>query len=630
MKVSYNWLKYYLKNHSEKTGLPAARAAQAGGKPYKLPAPDKLAELLIFNAFEVESVEKVGNDHVLDIDVLPNRAHDCLSHKGIAREIVRLLGKPIYPEKFVGHPATSKKEVYVDVKEPGLCPRYMGVVIEGVKVGESPAWIKELLLSAGQRPKNNIVDITNFVMLEIGQPLHAFDADKLAKDEKGNPTIIVRKSGGGEITLLDGKKVSLGQETLVIADQLQVIAIAGVMGGKSTEISGSTRNIIIESANFEPGQVRKTSRALAMRTDASTRFEQGITPEFAKEGILLAIEMVLKYASDKNTKVGLISDKYHRKPLPYNLKISTTNVNKLLGTKLKDRDTEKLLRQLDFTYEKKSIKSGIEYLVAVPSERLDLTIKEDLIEEIGRVYGYRNIKAIKPKIKKKLSNDEKFDKANKVREALAREGFSEIMTYAFINKGEIELENPIAEDKKFLRNNLKDGITEALVSNMRNAPLLGITDIKIFEIGTVFKKEAEEIKVAVGIANKKGNDINEYTLDEAHDKFVKSISGKTKTIKKKEVRYKHISPYPFALRDIAVFVPKGIKNDAVLKIIEKESGLLLVQKKLFDVFEKGDKVSYAFNLVFQSHEKTLSDDEVNKIMMGITKKLNGKTGWQVR
>ena len=171
MKISYNWLNHHLHSHTEKNG----------GKIYNLPSPEKVAELLIFNAFEVESVEKVGDDHVFDIKVLPNRSHDCLSHKGIAREIARLLGKKIYPEKFTDYKVTSKKEVRIDIREPKLCPRYMGVVVENVKIAPTPDWLRVRLETLGHRSINNIVDITNFVMLETGQPLHAFDMDKTSR-----------------------------------------------------------------------------------------------------------------------------------------------------------------------------------------------------------------------------------------------------------------------------------------------------------------------------------------------------------------------------------------------------------------------------------------------------------------
>src|SRR3989344_742721 len=668
MKFSYTWLNHHLHSHAEKNC----------GKLYNLPAPEKLAELLTFNAFQVESVEKAGNDFVLDIEVLPNRSHDCLSHKGIARETARLLGKKIYPEKFTDHKITSKKEVRIDIREPKLCSRYMGVVIEDVKIGLSPAWLKERLETLGQRSINNIVDITNFVMLETGQPLHAFDMDKLARQnfseknlggrekKNDNPHIVVRNARDAEkLTLLDGKEITLNSQMLVIADGDNAIAMAGIKGGRTAEISDITKNIVIESANFDYAQIRKTSRTLGIRTDSSSRFEQGISPVLAEEGIRLAIKMILKIASDKNTAVGKISDSYLRKPLTHKIKVSTEDTNKLLGTKLKDNDIEKLLKQLDFIYEKLDTGKNSYFMVTIPLERLDLMpgreplvsgIKEDIIEEIGRVYGYKNIKAVMPKAQKKSPNNEQFDKANKVRESLVGEGFSEVMTYAFTDKGDVEIENPIAGDKRFLRNNLKDGISEALVSNMRNAPLLGFSEIKIFEIGTVFKKDAEKAMVAVGSG--KGT-VREYTLDEAYAEFVKPESANIKTEKKKiinpvrsrpriasatgtlgrpasnGVKYKPISQYPFLLRDIAVFTPEGTTSDSVLKIIEKWSENLLVQHKLFDVFHKtfpnGTKrTSYAFNLVFQSYEKTLSDDEINKVMDYITNEINVKSGWQVR
>ncbi|MEK7581831.1 MAG: phenylalanine--tRNA ligase beta subunit-related protein [Patescibacteria group bacterium] len=800
MKVSYNWLNHYLHSHTEKNG----------SKTYKLPSPEKIAKLLIFNAFEVESIEKVGNDFVFDVKILPNRSHDCFSHKGIAREIARLLNKTIYSEKFTDYKVTSKKEVYIDIREPKLCSRYMGVVVEGIKIGPSPDWLKERLLSIGQRSINNIVDITNFIMFEIGQPIHAFDADKLT-EKKGNPHIVVRNARDGEkMNLLDGKEIALNSKMLIIADSDKALAIAGVKGGKIAEISDTTKNIVIESANFEPVQVRKTSRALGIRTDSSARFEHGISPVLAEEGIRLAIEIMLEIASDKNTKIGSISDSYPKKCQPYKLGVSSYEANKLLGTKLKDKDIARILTQLHLPFEKINplkqvlklapefagvpykygasvsydapgafdcssfvsyiyaqagiglprmtpdqysyteeikgnpkpgdivfsntgegkiyyesiefmsgkVKTGngvdhegiylgegkvihstrkkgkvvIEnlkesesfknitgirrvilskdprFVVTVPPERLDLMstrsfltsgIKEDLIEEIGRAYGYKKIKGVMPKQIKQKEINREFYYADKIREILAKEEFSEVMTYTFRSQGEIEVENPLASDKKFLRSSLGDGLSDSFALNSSTLPLLGISNIKqekIFEIGKVFKKNKEftQLGLAVdgqSIANSakdalsralkveingetKGN-IFLIDFDALLEKLPEPKQEKISTKAKKQIRYKHISQYPFALRDIAVFTPAKIKSNAVLEIIEKEAGILLVQKKLFDVFEKTHtdgtkKVSYAFNLVFQSDEHTFSDGEINKIMDNITGALNSKNGWQVR
>lgn len=767
MKVSYSWLNHHLRDHADKSGAT----------PYTLPSPEKIAELLIFNALDVESIEKIGNDHVLDVKVTPNRAHDCFSHQGIARELARLLGRPLYPETLSEYEVRSDKEVHIEIREEKRCPRYMAVVIEGVKVGPSPAWLRERLESVGQRSVNNVVDVTNFVMLETGQPLHAFDLDKLATDAAGNPRILVRAAIAGEkLTTLDDKPLELSEGMLVIADEREAIAVAGVKGGKSASIGEGTVNIVIESANFDGTSVRKTSRALSLRTDSSARFEHGISAELAEEGIRLAIELILKVAGTDATAVGSIADAYPKKRQPYKFGVSVSEVNGLLGTKLSEKEVGEILKRLGFEYEKvdplakvlelaprfegvpykygasisydapaafdcssftaylyaqagiglprmavdqycygaevkkKDLKQGdlvfsntgsgkiyfeskefmpgrikvsqgvdhvglylgngmvahatrtagkvaVEplegsvqfkdvvgyrrfagkerrFVVTTPAERLDLMaarsflvsgIKEDLIEEIGRIYGYRNIKAVKPKPpKKKPMNNPVFDKANAVRVALVGEGYSEVMTYAFRSKGDVELANPISSDKKFLRSNLSDGIKEAVLLNKHNAALLGLSEIKIFEIGSVFGQE-EKINVALG---EKGG-VTEYSLEEAYEKFAQSVAGKIKS-GTKNIKYKTISPYPFALRDIAVFVPKGVKSDAVLKVITGECGALLVQKRLFDVFEKEGRISYAFNLVFQSSERTLIDEELNAVMAKVTAALNSKKGWQVR
>lgn len=808
MRVSYNWLKSHLES---------------------LPPPEKAAELLTFGAYEVESVEEAGNDHVFEIAVLPNRAHDSLSHVGVARELARLLGEPLSREQTKDYTARLKKEAVIELKEPSLCPRYMAAVIENVKVGPSPAWLRERLEAIGQRSVNNIVDITNFVMFETGQPLHAFDLGKLAG---GEPHIIVRNAAAGEkIVTLDDKEYALKEGMLVIADEREAIAIAGVKGGKSASVTERTTDIVLEAANFAGVSVRKTSQALSLRTESSLRFEHGLAPALAEEGMRLAVELVLKLASTEKTSAGNMSDAYPRKRQPYKFGASVSEVNKVLGTGLSEKEVEGILKRLGFAYEKISplervlelapkfesvpykygasisydapgafdcssftaflfaqagiglpritvdqfvygtpIKKGelrpgdlvfaknapveekqeftrvadgkkvsqqvnhyvtkeflpgtavpkgvdhngiylgggkiihasgkwhknsvvIEkmaaspafkeiigfrriisndeprFVVTAPYERLDLMaarsflvsgIKEDLIEELGRVYGYRNIKAAKPKpAAKKPAPNKEFHYANVARALLVNEGFSEVMTYAFKAHGEVEVANPLADDKRFLRASLEDGLLESMELAIKDRPLLGLSEVKIFEIGKVFTKGKEYTELGIGIhgPGKNGAARAAETLERVRSVLSKklgvTVEGKatptglllvdfdalvTKLPAPKKappavrpqrtVRYKKISPYPFVLRDIAVFVPKGTGSDEVLGAIEREGGPLLVQKKLFDMFEKDGRVSYAFNLVFQSDEKTLSAAEVNGIMDKMTVVLNKK--WQVR
>ena len=273
MKISYNWLQSFFSK--------------------KLPIPEKLADLLTMHSFETEIVGKENSDFILDIDVLPNRAHDCLSHNGIAREISVLLG---YPFNLVDYGKKIKEDskklasqlVKVEVKDKELCPRYVARVIDDVKIGPSPRWIQEKLKACGLRPISNVVDITNYVMLETGQPLHAFDLNKLASGK-----IIVRRAKKGEkIITLDDEKYDLDENILVIADQKNPVCVAGIKGGRGPEIDAQTKRIVLEAANFNPQIVRQGSKQLKLETDASWRFEREIDSNLAEEAINMTAYLI--------------------------------------------------------------------------------------------------------------------------------------------------------------------------------------------------------------------------------------------------------------------------------------------------------------------------------------------------
>lgn len=253
MIFSYNWLKQYIKG--------------------KMPGPEALADILMFHSFEIEGLDKKGNDFLIDIDILPNRAHDCLSYIGVARDIaaVSSLELKVPTATFKESKQKASEYVAVNVKDSNDCPRYTAKVITGVKVGSSPRWMQEKLEACGLQSINNIVDITNYVMLETGQPLHAFDADKLGKK------IIIRRAKKGEkMKALDDKEYRLDKDVLVVANTKEPVAVAGIKGGENTGIDKKTKNIVIEAGNWNPVLTRLASRKLKLRTDASLRFEQGI------------------------------------------------------------------------------------------------------------------------------------------------------------------------------------------------------------------------------------------------------------------------------------------------------------------------------------------------------------------
>jgi phenylalanyl-tRNA synthetase beta chain len=482
MKISYNWLQSFFKK--------------------KLPAPEKLADLLTMHAFEVELAGKSRNDVVLDVDVLPNRAHDCLSHLGIAREIAALLKYPFRPIDYAKRIKASqnesvKKLVKVEVKDKDLCPRYTARAIIDVKVSSAPQWIQERLKICGLRPINNVVDITNYVMLETGQPLHAFDADKLLdRDQTGQKTIIVRRARGREkIITLDNEEYNLDENILVIADEENPVCIAGIKGGKGPEIDGQTKRVILEAANFSPGIIRRGSRQLKLKTDASWRFEHQLDPNLTQEAIDMAAYLIQEIAGGQ--VLNGIVDVYPNKIRPKKIKLNIEQVKSLLGISISKKEIIDILKRLGFELQV----TGYGVLVTVPTRRLDVSIPEDLIEEIGRLYGYEKIPSQLPTatlIPSERNEDLVYQ--NKVKEILVNLGFSEIYNYSFIGEREIELyqtkpalievANPVSQEQKYLRPSLILNLLKNVKENKKY-----FEEVRLFEIGKVFFLSHPEAKV---------------------------------------------------------------------------------------------------------------------------------------
>ena len=766
-----------------------------------IPKPADVARLLTFHAFEVEGVEKTDNDTLFDVAVLPNRAHDCLSHRGIARELAAIMGVPMKKDPLREPVDLSpvSRVLSVTVDDQVRTPRYAAAVVRGVSVGPSPRWLRERLEALGQKSINNIVDATNFVLLDIGQPTHAFDLDTFSMNG-GTCAVRVRAAHPGEkITTLDGAERVLAERTIVIADGKSDVplGIAGVKGGVHSAISEKTKDIAIESANFNPVAVRKAAQALKLRTDASVRFENGLAPELAGYGLREVAELILKIAG--GSVEGYV-DCYPRPRNPFSVGVSVDEVNRVLGTDLSVRDIGRALTALGLPHEtvkptnavlararelvgvpyaygasvsydaprsfdcsgfvsylyaragvalprmavdqfvfgkevsKTSLKpgdiifsnthdgtiyyeskeflpgtkvsagvdhcgiylekekvihasrytngvvvedlrenpafkdivgyrrvaeNGERFVVTVPPERLDLRLREDLIEEIGRVRGYENIKAIPlAPLRTKPIVHSLAARAAHVRDALVDIGFSEVYTYAFRDRGDVTLANALASDKSFLRNSLVPGVSESVELNARHADALGLDAVRIFEIGTVFEKTGEHIALALGVSVKK------RAADEEFDRAIKAVADamgadivKYETVRQGsvvefnfseavvhvkgtilypsipkeggETRFKPISAYPFVLRDIAVWVPSGTPRTALEDVVRESAGPLLVRITPFDEFKKDGRTSYALRLVFQSHEKTLSDAEVGGLMEGVVGAV-GKRGWEVR
>jgi len=495
MLFSYNWLQSFFKK--------------------KLPKPEKLAEILALHSFEVEEVKRVRKDWALDIDVLPNRAPDCFSHLGITREISAILNYKlgIGEWKLTEDKNLKAKDfVSVEVKPRQACPRYTARVITDVKVGPSPKWIRDRLEVCGLRPINNVVDIANYVMLETGQPLHAFDGEKL----EGQKIIIRFAKEREKIVTLDEEKYDLDEDILVIADEKSPVAIAGIKGGKLPEIDNKTKIVVLESANFNPKVIRKGSKTIDLKTDASWRFEHGIDPNLTEIGINRAAFLIQKIAKG-NVAKGLI-DFYPKKVLPKRIRLDFDYVKSLLGREIPKKEIINILKRLDFKI------TGVRPLqieVEVPTFRLDISIPEDLIEEIGRIYGYQRIKATFPTVSlipPKRNLDIFWE--NVIKNILKEAGLTEVYNYSFVspeqfsifnsqfskvvdelrsssrfaNARVIEVENPISEEQKYLRPSLIPNLLKNVQKNQKN-----FREIRIFELGKIFQAPRTEKRMLTGL-----------------------------------------------------------------------------------------------------------------------------------
>ncbi|HEV7702046.1 MAG TPA: phenylalanine--tRNA ligase subunit beta [Candidatus Paceibacterota bacterium] len=603
MKISYNWLKWY---------IPEA------------PEAEKLADILTYHLAEVETVEKLADDFIFDIKILPNRAHDLLSHQGIAREIASLLNiayvDPIPKYKVPKSAPTNLKINILTDKDR----RHMGRIVRNVTVGPSPEWVVKHLASIGQRSINNIVDATNITMFDCGQPTHAFDLNKV----EGLELNIRNAKAGEKITLLTGEEKELKDGMLAICDGAGNILDTGIKGGKHAEITSTTTDLILEADNFEPVFARKTGQALNIFTDARKRFENNLSPELAPYAMLELSALIAEMCPEATFEE--IVDIYPQKQVERKLSFSAEKISKILGLDISVVEVGNILERYNIEYKN----DGDIFEIIVPSMRLDLEIEEDMAEEIGRILGYDRVKGVIPKINFKPKVNETYQKITFARNKLLASEYSEVMTYTFCNKGELEVMQS-ASDKKFLRTNLSDGLKESFKLNKINSPILGIDEVKIFEIGTVWCPQ-EEMHVAY--ADKK--EVKEMTLDEfcksaEPDTFTQSLGHELRSTTPSEKHagsaFQMWSLFPFIARDIAVWVSKGTESDEIAKIIKENMGDLAVKgPDLFDSFTKEDKTSYAFKLVFQSYDRTLTDAEINEMMNKITDKIKENSDWQVR
>lgn len=483
MKISYTWLKEFFPKSSSLLGKP-----------------EELAEKLTNFGLEVTSIESHGGGTVSELEITTNRG-DCLSHLGIAREIAAIYNLPLkIPTVHFKKEKTDRKNLPFKIKvekkddKPNFCTRYFAQVIQSVKIAPSPSWLAERLSVCGIRPINNIVDITNYVLLESGQPLHAFDYE-LVKDREIN----VRWAKRGEkIVTLDEKEKILDEDIPVIADTERAIALAGIIGGKDTAVNDNTENILLESAYFNPTVIRQAAKKLGITTESSYRFERGVDWKNVFSAGERAAYLLEQIASGKRQRKNIDLKPFSYKPKK--IIIDLKEVNNLLGTELKPKEIIFSLRQLNFSLEQKKNMLQLE----IPSYRNDISQEVDLIEEVARIYGYRNIPttigSFYPGNYLELNTllAEKETRAEKkIRQLFLSSGLNEVINYNLISYEVLEefasskeevifLRNPLSQETACLRTTLLPGLLRNAVDNLHHQ----IENIKIFEIGKIyFRKE---------------------------------------------------------------------------------------------------------------------------------------------
>ena len=437
-------------------------------------------------------------DIVLEVDVLPNMAR-CLSMIGVAREVAALTEEKLRLPALPAAPGSGSEpidgQVAVEIEKPQWCARYAAALIKGVKIGPAPAWMQRRLTYAGMRPINNIVDITNFVMLEWGQPLHAFDYDVLVRRAGGrSPTIVVKPARPGEVlTTLDGQKRVLTPENLLIADSAGPIALAGVMGGAETEVTPQTTNILLESANFDFVSIRRTMKQFNLPSEASVRFSKGIHPETVRPAALRAAEFMRLHAGGTVCQ-GLVD--CYPAPLPRQVvALKLAEVNRLLGMDFPKSEAVRILTALEFEVEDQ----GDVLRVTAPTHRLDIQVgSSDLIEELVRIYGYERLPAtlLADRLPRQQTNVPiVFEE--RLRDLLVSCGLQEVITYALTMperelpltgpREYVRLKNPISSERVVMRQSVLAGVLEAAAANLRHAG-----DVRLFEIGFVYLPRAGE------------------------------------------------------------------------------------------------------------------------------------------
>jgi phenylalanyl-tRNA synthetase beta chain len=633
--------------------------------------------------------ELFPNDTILEVEITPNRA-DLLSHYGLAREIAALTEKPLRSLE-IAEPRTTTGEA-VRISAPNECPFYSARRIEKITVGPSPDWLRAKVEAVGLRSINNVVDITNFVMLELGQPLHAFDADKL----RGG--INVRLAQPDEKFLaLDGRTYQLGPQDMLIADAERAVAIGGVMGGEDTGVTGSTRNLLLESAWFRPASVRRTARELNLPSDASYRFERGVDPGMVLRASERATHLLGEIAGGKPAKETIVAGTLPAPPAGFALRY--LRCTELLGVEVEPAEAGRILERFGLH---KLGGTAEQSTWQIPSYRSDLRREVDLIEEVGRVFGINRVpSADRSRFTPISAADRRYDFEMELRERLVARGFSEARTPALIgrpslgkgfSRDAVELRNPLSEDHVALRPSLLPGLLATLERNLR----AGAKSVRLFEIGRVFLAPgAEEIRrlalllcgqaaerahwrkgkarpldlydlkgalEALGLAKvalrrAKNNQFalaTEIYLDQnprgiggqlssgdvvaGAPVFVAEIDLPNELMATLGARkFRELQRFPSITRDVAMIAPEPLSHEKILAAIQSAGEALLASVELFDLFSgkaaehigPGRK-SLAYSLTYLDKNRTLTSEEVSAAHDRIRRRLKSELGVELR
>lgn len=643
MKFSREWLQSYIKE--------------------ALPNDDILLETLSKKAFEVEGNERLSResadglieDIIYDIKVLPNRFGDALSHYYMAQELCSLFSLTLMPGfTNVDNVDLVANNEFIKIENIEGCTLFETVCIDGVDNRPSPIWLRSRLESIGQKSINAIVDITNYVQFAINKPLHAYDANNV----KGG--FVIRKARTGEKLLtLDNRDLELNINTLIIADHERPLGLAGIKGGMYSGVNNNTQNIIIESANFDSILIRQTAKRYNLRTDASKRFEAGQSDYLVGLGIDMAVSLFREVFGNDIVIHDRRADGQASIAKAV-IKLELSDINSALGTELTPNQVSDILSRGFYNFELE----GQNYTIQIPEVRVDLRLEVDMIEEIGRIYGYDNLPRVLPHMNRVGSYDARSYIEMKCRAALSDKGYNETMTYTLCDRGQVEIENSGAN--LYVRDNIANGLRQSYDKSIANAPLMELDVIRSYEIGSVFSKDKEERHIAIicDDSKKKSKYIDELVeLTKYLAQYIGAnkslnyniISEKPATIEinlsditlnresmvydendalinlnidhNMNWKYSHISPYPIITRDVSCYYPANLDSESIYKLIHNALSVSndsignpkgwVKRIYLVDRFDKtmpdGQlQKSVAYRIVYQSDSKTLTDEEVNE------------------